>query len=88
MVTPTSDSVKEVIVTIDEPITYTEIPESTETYYAWTDTGITYAPTFKTDLIGVLGENNVIYLSDTLPSGTYTLKYPDDDYAVVGTISK
>ena len=88
LATQTAENAKGIIITIDEPITYTEIPESTETYYAWTDTGITYAPTFKTDLIGVLGENNVIYLSDTLPSGTYTLKYPDDDYAVVGTISK
>lgn len=60
----------------------------TTTGMAWMDTGIPYAPTFKTDLIGVLGEDNVIYLSDNLPSGTYTLKYGDDNYATVGTISK
>lgn len=84
----TLDNARNAIITIDEPITYTDVPESTETYYAWTDTGISYAPTFKTDLIGVLGEDNVIYLSDNLPSGTYTLKYGDDNYATVGTISK
>lgn len=60
----------------------------TTTGTAWYDTGISYAPTFKTDLIGVLGENNVIYLSDNaLPSGTYTLKYGDENYTTVGTIT-
>lgn len=54
----------------------------------WVNSGISYAPTFKTDLVGVLGDNNVIYLSDNLPAGTYTLKYPDDNYANVGTITK
>jgi hypothetical protein len=87
-VTPTVDNIKSVIVTIDEPITYTETPESTETFYEWSDTDIPYAPSFKTDMIGVMGEDNVIYLSDNLPSGTYTLKYPDNDYAIVGTITK
>lgn len=86
--TPTTDNVKNVIMTIDEPITYTNIPASTETYYEWTNAGIAYAPTFKTDLVGVLGEGNVVYLSDNLPSGTYTLKYPDNDYATIGTITK
>ena len=60
----------------------------TTTATAWTDTGISYAPTFKTDLIGVLGEGNVIYLSDNaLPSGTYTLKYGDETYDTIGTIT-
>lgn len=84
----TLENAKQIIITIDEPITYTETEESTEVYYEWTDTGISYAPTFKTDLVGVLGEDNVIYLSDNLPSGTYTLKYLDDNYDTVGTISK
>lgn len=53
----------------------------------WVNSGISYAPTFKTDLIGVLGEGNVIYLSDNLPSGTYTLKYGDETYETVGTIT-
>ena len=62
---------------------------NTTTEKTWSDTGITYAPTFKTDLIGVLGEGDVIYLSDNLPSGkTYTLKYPDNNYATIGTITK
>lgn len=84
----TADSLKGLIVTLDEPITYTEQKTEGETVSEWYDTGISYAPTFKTDLVGVLGENNVIYLSDNLPSGTYTLKYPDNDYATVGTITK
>lgn len=84
----TADSIKDLIVTIDEPITYTEQKTDDEIVGEWYDTGISYAPTFKTDLIGVLGEDNVIYLSDNLPSGTYTLKYGDDNYATVGTISK
>lgn len=79
---------KNIIITIDEPITYTVKPETTETYYEWTDTGISYAPAFKTDLIGVLGEGNVIYLSDNaLPSGTYTLKYGEETYETIGTIT-
>jgi hypothetical protein len=56
----------------------------------WVDSGLTYTPTvtYKTDLIGVLGENNVIYLSDNaLPSGTYTLKYSDETYDTIGTIT-
>lgn len=82
----TLENAQDVIITIDEPITYTSIPESTETYYEWVDTGISYTPTFKTDLIGVLGEGNMIYLSDNnLPSGTYTLKYSKDDYEAIGT---
>lgn len=53
----------------------------------WVNSGISYAPTFKTDLIGVLGEDNVVYLSDNLPAGTYTLK-TSDGYATVGTMTK
>jgi hypothetical protein len=83
----TLENAQGIIITIDEPITYTEVPASTETYYEWTDTGISYAPTFKTDLIGVLGENNVVYLSDNLPSGTYTLKYGNETYDTIGTIT-
>jgi hypothetical protein len=84
----TADSLKDWIVTLNEPIIYTEQKTEGETVSEWYDTGISYAPTFKTDLIGVLGEDNVIYLSDNLPSGTYTLKYPDNNYATVGTITK
>lgn len=71
-------------------ITFDGIYEETQggTKQEWVNSGISYAPTFKTDLIGVLGEDNVIYLSDNLPSGTYTLKYPDNNYATVGTITK
>lgn len=88
MVSPqTLENAKNIIITIDEEITYTEIPASAETYYEWADTGIPYAPTLKTDLIGVLGEGNVIYLSDNLPSGTYTLKYGDETYDTIGTIT-
>lgn len=53
----------------------------------WVNSGIPYAPTFQTDLIGVLGEDNVIYLSENLPSGTYTLKYGDETYDTIGTIT-
>ena len=62
--------------------------ESTEsvTTKEWVNSGIAYAPIFHTDMIGVLGANNVVYLSDNLPAGTYTLKY-GDDYATVGTIT-
>jgi hypothetical protein len=87
VVPQTLENAKQIIITIDEPITYTEKPETTETYYEWVDTGITYTPTFKTDLIGVLGEGNVVYLSDNLPSGTYTLKYGDDTYETIGIIT-
>lgn len=70
-------------------ITFDAIYEETEgtTNQEWVNTGITYAPTFKTDLIGVLGEGNVIYLSENLPSGTYTLKYGDETYDTIGTIT-
>lgn len=83
-----ADSIKGLIVTINEPIAYTEQKTEGTTVSEWYDTGISYSPTFKTDLIGVMGEDNVIYLSDNLPSGTYTLKYPDNDYETIGTISK
>lgn len=65
-----------------------EVTTEGTTKQEWVNSGIPYTPTFKTDLVGVLGEGNVIYLSDNLPSGTYTLKYPDDDYATIGTITK
>ena len=55
--------------------------------YQWVNSGISYAPTFRTDLIGVVGEDNVIYLSENLPSGTYTLKYGDETYETIGTIT-
>ena len=43
---------------------------------------------FKADLIGVIGENNEIYLStNALPSGTYMLKYGDETYDVIGKIT-
>jgi hypothetical protein len=67
-----------------DAITKTETTEGTITQ-EWVNSGISYAPTFKTDLIGVLGEDNVIYLSDNLPSGTYTLKDAGNDHAVIGT---
>lgn len=61
-------------------------PSSVVSEYGWTNTEISYTPTFKTDLIGVIGENNVIYISsNNLQSGTYTLKDADNDYAVIGT---
>ena len=84
----TAADLKGLIVTVNEPITYTEEKTEGETVDEWYDTGISYAPTFKTDLVGVLGENNVVYLSDNLPSGTYTLKYADNDYETIGTITK
>ena len=66
-----------------------EIKEETVTTYDWVDSGISYTPTFKTDIIGVLGENNVIYLSDNaLPSGTYTLKADNANYDIIGTYTK
>lgn len=80
------DDIRDVIITNNEPITYTEQVTPGETISEWYNTGISYAPTFKTDLIGVLGEGNVVYLSDNLPAGTYTLKY-GDDYADVGSIT-
>lgn len=62
-------------------------PSSTVQDYGWADTSISYTPTFDTDLIGVLGEGNVIYISDNLPSGTYTLKYDDETFDTIGTIT-
>lgn len=70
-----------VIITVNEEITYT-----TNTTYKWKNTGINYTSTIYTDIVGVLSENNVIYLSDNnLPSGQYTLKYQNNDYAPIGT---
>ena len=84
----TASDLKDLIVTANEPFTYTEQKTEDETISEWYDTGISYAPTFKTDLIGVLGEGKVIYLSDNnLPSGTYTLKYGDETYETIGTIT-
>lgn len=83
----TLDDIPDLIITVNEEITYTETTTPTETISEWYDTGISYTPTFKSDLIGVLGENNIVYLSDNLPSGTYTLKYSDENYDTVGTIT-
>lgn len=71
-------------------ITFDAVYEETKTegteQNEWINSGITYAPTFKTDLIGVLGEGNVIYISDNaLPSGTYTLKADNANYDTIGT---
>lgn len=70
-------------------ITFDAVFETTEgsKTYEWVNSGISYLPNIKTDLIGVLTEDNVIYLSDNLPSGTYTLKYGDETYDTVGTIT-
>lgn len=55
--------------------------------YEWLNSGIHYAPTFRSDIIGVLGPNNVIYVSDnSLPAGTYTLKYADGNYGDIGPL--
>lgn len=71
-----------IIITVNEEITYT----TNDISYAWKNTGINYTSTIYTDIVGVLGENNVIYLSDNnLPSGQYTLKYQNNDYAPIGT---
>lgn len=83
----TLDNIPDLIITVNEEITYTETTTPTETISEWYDTGISYTPTFKSDLIGVLGENNVVYLSDNLPSGTYILKYSDENYETIGTIT-
>lgn len=83
-----NDIPDDMIITVNEEITYTETTTPIETITEWYDTGISYSPTFKTDLVGVMGENNVIYLSDNLPSGTYTLVDPDNNYATVGTITR
>lgn len=82
----TGADLADLIVTYNEPIVYTTTEDTTTTTTAWVSTGIAYAPTFETDMIGVLGEGNVVYLSDNLPAGTYTLKH-GDDYATVGTIT-
>ena len=81
----TSTDIANLEITLDAVYTETTIPPTTKN--EWVNSGISYAPTFKTELVGVLGEGNVIYLSDNLPSGTYTLKYPDNNYATVGTIT-
>ncbi len=61
-----------------------ETTEDTETQQ-WVNSGISYTPTFKTDLIGVMGEGNVIYVSDnSLPSGTYILKADNANYDTIG----
>ena len=77
----TADEIKDVTIKYQH-----ESGTTTETTEDFFSTGIAYAPTFKTDLIGVLGEGNVVYLSDNLPAGTYTLKHCDD-YTTVGTIT-
>ncbi len=72
-----------VIITVNEEIAYSEAVTK-----AWTDTGMPYTTTVYTDLIGIVDENNVIYLSDNnLPRGTYTLKYGDGSYETIGTIT-
>lgn len=55
--------------------------------YAWTRL-MKVIDGVRTDLIGIVGENNVIYLSDNnLPSGNYTLKYGDETYDTIGTLT-
>lgn len=77
--------IPDLIITVNEEITYTETTTPVVTTTEWYDTGISYAPTFQTDLIGVLGEGNVIYLSNNLASGTYTLKYDSGNFDTIGT---
>ena len=73
----------DVIITVNEDITYSQT-----TGHSWKNTGISYTATIYTDLIGIVDENNVIRLSaNNLPSGTYTLKYGDDSYETIGTIT-
>lgn len=79
----TFDDIKNLKITFDVNNVATEPTETIE----WVNSGISYLPNIKTDLIGVLTEDNVIYLSDNLPSGTYTLKYGDETYDTVGTIT-
>lgn len=81
----TSDNLANLEITFDA--IYTETATEPTITTEWVNSGITYAPTFKTDLVGVLGDNNVIYLSENLPSGTYTLKYGDETYDTIGTIT-
>ena len=46
LVTPqTAANAENIIITIDEPITYTTTEDTTETYYEWTDTGEVYTST-------------------------------------------
>lgn len=73
----------DVIVTLDEEIAYVEAEG-----YEWQNTGLQYTATLYTDLIGIVDENNVIRLSsNNLPSGTYTLKYGDESFDTIGTIT-
>lgn len=81
----TSTDIAKLEITLDA--VYTETTTESTTKQEWVNSGISYSPTFKTDLVGVLGEGNVIYLSDNLPSGTYTLKYGDETYTTIGTIT-
>lgn len=63
-----------------------EVPPSVS--YEWLNSGIHYAPTFRSDIIGVLGPDDVIFVSDnSLPAGTYTLKYADGNYGQIGTLT-
>ena len=79
----TIDDINNLRITFDVNNVVTEPIET----YEWFNSEISYLPYLKTDLIGVLAENNVIYLSENLPSGTYTLKYGDETYDTVGTIT-
>ena len=79
-----SDDIADCEITLDT--VYEEEIIEGGTTKEWVNSGITYAPTFQTDLIGVLGENYVIYISDNaLPSGTYTLKANNENYDIIGT---
>ena len=74
---------EDIIITVDEEIKYSQA-----TGYEWTNTGLQYTATLYTDLIGIVDENNVIRLSsNNLPSGTYTLKYGDENFDTIGTIT-
>jgi hypothetical protein len=81
----TSADIANLEITLDA--VYTETTTESTTKQEWVNSGISYSPTFKTDLVGVLGEGDVIYLSENLPSGTYTLKYGDETYTTIGTIT-
>ena len=75
-------NVETTIITSDEEITYRE-----ETISSWTPVA-TYTANLCTDIVGVVGDDNVIYVSsNNLPSGTYTLKAGDGISATTGTIT-
>lgn len=88
------DSANTAVTTEDIPsdLVITTCEPKTAVVNLWKDTGETPSASggavIYTDVIGIVDENNVIRLSSyNLPKGTYTLKYGNESFETVGTIT-